>query len=155
MRTRCRRTRGSAAPTWGSRGGSMQEFLQQIVNGIASGSVYGAMALALVLIFRSTGIVNFAQGEMAMFSTFICWGLTEAGIAIAPALAITVGLAFLGGMIIERALIRPVEGGDPLAMVIVTLGLLILLNSAAGWIWGFNNRAFPSLFGEDTFDVGG
>jgi branched-chain amino acid transport system permease protein len=133
----------------------VERFVQDVVNGIADGSVYGALALALVLIFRSTGIVNFAQGEMAMFSTFIAWGLTEAGIAVAPALAIAVVLSFLGGMLIERVLIRPVEGGDPLALVIVTLGLLILLNSAAGWIWGCNNRSFPSLFGDDSFEVGG
>ena len=65
-----------------------------------------------------------------------------------------VALSFLGGMLIERVVIRPVEGGEPLALVIVTLGLLILINSLAGWIWGFNNRSFPSLFGDGSVDVG-
>ncbi len=133
----------------------MEEFVQRVVDGVASGSVYGALALALVLIYRSTGIVNFAQGEMAMFSTFIAWGLLQADIALGLAVLIALALSFAGGMLIERVIIRPVEGSDPLALVIVTLGLLILLNSAAGWIWGFNNRSFPSLFGDESVDVAG
>src|SRR3954451_1431506 len=132
----------------------MSQFIQLVVDGIADGSVYGAVALALVLIFRSTGIVNFAQGEMAMFSTFIAWGLLQAGLGVGLAILAAVAISFLAGMLIERAVIRPVEGGEPLALVIVTLGLLILINSAAGWIWGFNNRSFPSLFGDSSFDVG-
>jgi branched-chain amino acid transport system permease protein len=132
----------------------VSQFIQLVVDGIADGSVYGAVALALVLIFRSTGIVNFAQGEMAMFSTFIAWGLLQAGLGVGVAILASVAISFLGGMLIERAVIRPVEGGEPLALVIVTLGLLILINSAAGWIWGFNNRSFPSLFGDSSFDVG-
>src|SRR3954463_9250074 len=132
----------------------MAEFIQQVVNGLAAGSIYGAVALALVLIYRTTGIVNFAQGEMAMFSTFIAWGLIEAGIPLGLAILMTLVLSFAGGVVIERVIIRPVEGSDPLALVIVTLGLLILLNSAAGWIWGFNNRSFPSLFGDGSVDIG-
>jgi branched-chain amino acid transport system permease protein len=133
----------------------MKEFLQVTIDGIAAGSIYGAVALALVLIFRTTGIVNFAQGEMAMFSTFIAWGLVQADVPLGLAILCTLGLSFAGGMLIERVIIRPVEGSDPLALVIVTLGLLILLNSGAGWIWGFNNRAFPSMFSDERIDVGG
>jgi branched-chain amino acid transport system permease protein len=133
----------------------MTEFVQLVVDGIADGSIYGAVALSLVLIYRSTGVVNFAQGEMAMFSTFVAWGLLQTGLPLAAALALTLVLSFVGGMIIERVIIRPVEGGEPLVLVIVTLGLLILLNSAAGWIWGFSNRSFPSLFGNDSVDVAG
>jgi len=131
----------------------MKEFVQVTVDGIAAGSIYGAVALALVLIYRTTGIVNFAQGEMAMFSTFIAWGLVQADVPLGLAILCTLGLSFAGGMVIERVIIRPVEGSDPLALVIVTLGLLILLNSGAGWIWGFNNRAFPGLFGDETLDI--
>jgi branched-chain amino acid transport system permease protein len=130
------------------------QFIQLVVDGIADGSVYGAVALALVLIFRSTGIVNFAQGEMAMFSTFIAWGLWQAGFPVTLAVLSAVALSFLGGMVIERVVIRPVEGGEPLALVIVTLGLLILVNSLAGWIWGFNNRSFPSMFGDGSVTIG-
>jgi len=133
----------------------VERFIQVIVDGWATGSLYGALAVAVVLIYRSTGIVNFAQGEMAMFSTFIAWGLLQAGLPLGLALAGTLAVSFLGGMVIERAIIRPVEGGEVLTLVIVTLGLYILINSAAGWIWGFGNRAFPSVFGDASFDLAG
>ncbi len=133
----------------------MAEFLQNVVNGIASGSIYGAVALALVLIYRSTGVANFAQGEMAMFSTFVAWGLLQAGVPLLIAAFGAIALSFLGGMIIERVVIRPIEGRDALTLVIVTLGLFITVNAAAGWIWGFNNRAFPSLFSDDRIEIGG
>jgi branched-chain amino acid transport system permease protein len=133
----------------------MERFVQTIVDGVATGSLYGALALAVVLIFRSTGIVNFAQGEMAMFSTFIAWGLLQAGLPLGAAILATLALSFAGGMIIERVIIRPVEGGEVLTLVIVTLGLFILTNSAAGWIWGFETRGFPSLFGDDSVSVAG
>jgi branched-chain amino acid transport system permease protein len=131
----------------------MERFVQLVVDGIAIGSIYGALALALVLIFRSTGIVNFAQGEMAMFSTFIAWALVEGGVPLGLALVATLALSFVGGMVIERVIIRPVEGEDPLTILIVTLGLFILVNSAAGWIWGFNNRAFPRALPDGSADV--
>ena len=133
----------------------MERFVQVIVDGWATGSLYGALALAIVLIYRSTGIVNFAQGELAMFSTFIAWGLLQTGVPLGVALLGALGLSFAGGMLIERVIIRPVEGGEVLTLVIVTLGLYILVNSLAGWIWGFGNRAFPSLFGDSSFDVAG
>jgi len=133
----------------------MEKFIQVIVDGWATGSLYGALAVAVVLIYRATGIVNFAQGELAMFSTFIAWGLLEAGLPLGVAIVGTLGLSFAGGMVIERAIIRPVEGGEVLTLVIVTLGLYIFVNSLAGWIWGFGNRAFPSLFGDDQIDVAG
>jgi branched-chain amino acid transport system permease protein len=97
--------------------------------------------------------VNFAQGEMAMFSTFIAWGLHEGGVPLGLAVLTTVGLSFLAGVVIERGLIRHFEGGEVLTLVIVTLGLFILLNSLAGWIWGFGNRAFPSLFSDGSVNV--
>jgi branched-chain amino acid transport system permease protein len=133
----------------------VEQFLQLVVNGFAEGSVYGALALALVLIFRSTGIVNFAQGEMAMFSTFIAWGLLQADVPLGLAVLGALALSFAGGMVVERVIVRPVEGRDPLTLVILTIGLFILFNSAAGWIWGFNNRAFPGLFGSETVDAAG
>ena len=133
----------------------MERLIQTFVDGIATGSLYGALALAVVLIFRTTGIVNFAQGEMAMFSTFIAWGLLEAGLPLGLAILATLGLSLLGGMLIERVLIRPVEGGEVLTLVILTLGLFILTNSSAGWIWGFENRSFPSIFPDDSVSLGG
>ena len=133
----------------------MDRFIQVVVDGIATGSIYAALALALVLIFRSTGVVNFAQGEMAMFSTFIAWGLHEGGLSIGAAIACTLAISFIAGMVIERVVIRPFEGGQELTLVIVTLGLFILLNSLAGWIWGFGNRGFPSVFGDGATEVAG
>jgi branched-chain amino acid transport system permease protein len=133
----------------------MERFVQVLVDGVATGSIYAAVALALVLIFRSTGIINFAQGEMAMFSTFVAWGLHEGGVPLGLAVLTTLGLSFLAGMAIERTLIRHFEGGDVLALVIVTLGLFILLNGLAGWIWGFENRGFPSVFPDDSWTLGG
>ena len=133
----------------------MERFVQLVIDGIAIGSIYGALALALVLIFRSTGIVNFSQGEMAMFSTFIAWGLVEGGLPLGVALLLAFVLSFVGGMAVERVLIRPVEGADQLTILIVTLGLFILINSAAGWIWGFENRSFPRALPGGTADVGG
>jgi branched-chain amino acid transport system permease protein len=133
----------------------VERFVQVIIDGWATGSLYGALALALVLIYRSTGIVNFAQGEMAMFSTFIAWGLVQADLPLGLALLGALALSFLGGMAIERIIVRPVEGGQVLTLVIVTLGLFILVNSGAGWIWGFGNRSFPSVFPDDTVEVAG
>jgi branched-chain amino acid transport system permease protein len=133
----------------------MERLIQTIVDGVATGSLYGALALAVVLIFRTTGIVNFAQGEMAMFSTFVAWGLLEAGIPLGLAIVGTLVLSLLGGIAIERVVIRPVEGEDPLTLAIVTLGLFILINSGAGWIWGFETRSFPSIFPDDSARIAG
>ncbi len=133
----------------------MERFLQVVVDGVADGSVYATLALALVLIFRSTGVVNFAQGEMAMFATFIAWAVAQAGAPLWLALPAAFAVAFVGGMLVERVLIRPVEGGNPLNLVIVTLGLFIIVNAAAGWIWGFTLRDFPRLFPGGAFSLGG
>jgi branched-chain amino acid transport system permease protein len=133
----------------------MERFVQLVIDGVAIGSIYGALALALVLIFRSTGIVNFAQGEMAMFSTFVAWALVQAGLPLGLALLAALAASFAGGMAIERVIIRPVEGEDPLTILIVTLGLFILVNSGAGWIWGFNNRGFPRALPGGSTKVAG
>jgi branched-chain amino acid transport system permease protein len=133
----------------------MERFIETILDGIGTGSIYGAMALALVLIFRSTGVVNFAQGEMATFSTFIAWGLTQAGLGIGLAILVTLFASLIGGMLIERVIIRPVEGKSELSMVVVTLGLFILLNGLMRWIWGGNTRGFERLFPQDAIAIGG
>ena len=133
----------------------MADFLQQVVSGIASGGVYALLALALVLIYRSTRVVNFAQGEMAMLSTFVCWELIERGLPYWVAFFVTLAVSFAGGVLVERAVIRPVERASGLTVVTVTIGLLILLNGAAAWIWKGEQRALKSPFPSDTFDVGG
>jgi branched-chain amino acid transport system permease protein len=108
-----------------------------------------------VLIYRSTDIVNFAQGEMAMFTTYIAWTLMDRGMPYWSAFALTLGIAFVGGVAVERVVIRPVEHASPIAIVIVTIGLLIALNGLAGWIWSAEVKPFPSAFPNKTFDVRG
>jgi branched-chain amino acid transport system permease protein len=131
------------------------DFLQQVVSGIATGGVYALLALALVLIYRSTGVVNFAQGEMAMFSTFVCWELLDRGLPYWAAFFLTLAISFLGGVAIERLIIRPVERAAALTVVTVTIGLLIMLNGAAAWIWKGQQRTLENPFTNRTFDVGG
>jgi len=124
----------------------MHELLQQVFSGLAAGSIYASVALALVMIYRSTDLVNFAQGEMAMFSTYIAWTLVNAGLPFWGAFAITLIASFVGGMLIERVLIRPVENTPVLAAVVVTIGLLLIFNSVAGWIYSYTVQDFPSPF---------
>jgi branched-chain amino acid transport system permease protein len=132
----------------------MAEFLQQVVSGLASGAIFASLALALVLIYRATDVVNFAQGEMATFSTYIAWSLMDHGLSYWPAFVLTLVLSFLGGAAIERTLIRPVEHRPEIAIVIVTIGLLIALNGLTGWIWGAEVKAFDSPFPNESWEVG-
>jgi branched-chain amino acid transport system permease protein len=131
------------------------QLAQQIVIGLASGGVWASLAVALVLIYRSTGVVNFAQGEMAMFSTFIAWSLVHHGLSYWAAFFLTIAISFLGGIAVERAVIRPVERAPELTLVIVTLGLFFLVNGAARWIWTPETRSLPNAFSPRPIDVGG
>ena len=131
-----------------------QDFAQQIVSGLSTGGIYGSLALAIVIIYRSTGVVNFAQGEMATFSTFIALSLMH-HMAYWPAFLLTCLIAFVGGVAVERVVIRPVENASVLTIVIVTLGLALICNGAAGWIWGAQVRSFPSPFSSRPIHVGG
>jgi branched-chain amino acid transport system permease protein len=131
------------------------EFAQQVVSGLAAGSIYSSLALALVLIYRATDIVNFAQGEMATFTTFVAWSLMNNGFSYWPAFALTLVIAFLGGAAVERTVIRPVEQRPLIVIVIVTIGLLILINGLTGWIWDPQVKSFDSPFPNETVEVGG
>jgi branched-chain amino acid transport system permease protein len=131
----------------------MQLFIDQFFNGIGQGSVYASVALALVIIYRTTGLLNFAQGEMALFSTFVCWWLTDQGLGVWPALGLTILFSFVAGGIIERVIMRPVEGADknPLNAVIVTLGMFLAINALAALIFikpGREALQMPLLFPE-------
>jgi branched-chain amino acid transport system permease protein len=140
------------ATTWSDVG-------QQVVSGLATGSIYASLALAIVIIYRSTGVINFAQGEMATFSAFVAWWLIAdpngpdwpywAGFVV------TLVISFLGGILLERTLIRPVERAPVLTVVMVTLGLAIALNGLIGWIWGAETRSFPSAFSIRPIHVAG
>src|SRR5215211_2021265 len=131
------------------------QLVQQIVIGLASGGVWASLAVALVLIYRSTGVVNFAQGEMAMFSTFIAWSLVHQGLSYWAAFFLTLAISFVGGVAVERAVIRPVERAPELTVVIVTLGLFFVVNGAARWIWTPETRSLPNAFSTRPIDVGG
>jgi branched-chain amino acid transport system permease protein len=133
----------------------MDIFIQQVVSGLATGGIYASLALALVMIYQATDVVNFAQGEMAMFSTYIAWTLLDAGISYWIAFLITVAVSFVGGIVIQRVIIRPVETAPILTIVIVTLGLLVIANSLAGWIWTYVQKPFPSPFPSSPIRVGG
>ena len=128
----------------------MHQLLQQIFSGFAAGAIYASLALALVMIYRATDLVNFAQGEMAMFSTYIAWTLVNAGLPFWAAFVLTLVASFLGGMTIERILIRPVENAPVLAAVVVTIGLLLIFNALAGWIFTYTLQEFPSPFPDRT-----
>jgi branched-chain amino acid transport system permease protein len=129
-------------------------LLQQIVSGLATGSIYGSLALALVMIYQATDVVNFAQGEMAMFSTYLAWTLLNAGLPYWVAFVATLVMAFVGGLLLERLIIRPVENAPVLAIVIVCIGLLVILNSLAGWIYSYIQKPFPSPFPSTPLRVG-
>src|ERR671923_2321571 len=99
------------------------ELGEQVVAGLASGAIYGSLALAIVIIYRSTRVINFAQGEMATFTTFVAWSLMNQGLSFWAAFPIVLAIAFAGGVAIERIVIRPVESASALTIIIVTLGL--------------------------------
>jgi branched-chain amino acid transport system permease protein len=132
------------------------DFLQQIVSGLASGGIYALLALALVIIHRSTGVINFAQGEMATLSAYIAWALiAHHAWSYWPAFVATLALSFLGGVAIHRVVIRPVERGSVLRIVIVTIGLLVAINGFIVWEWSGEPQQLQSPFGTDVYDVGG
>jgi branched-chain amino acid transport system permease protein len=124
----------------------MEAVLLQLLAGLATGSIYASLALALVMIYQATHLVNFAQGEMAMFATYIAWALINAGMPYWAAFLLTVAFAFVFGVLIERVVIRPVEDAPVLAVVVVFIGLLVILNSLAGWIFSYTIKSFPSPF---------
>ena len=133
----------------------MQEFAQQVVSGIAIGGIFASLALALVLIYNAMGLVNFAQGEMAMLATFLAFALINRGMSYWIAFPVTLVLAFAGGIAIQRIVIKPVERAPVLTLVIVTLGLATLVNGIAGFIFGYVPRSFPSPFPSASLDIFG
>jgi branched-chain amino acid transport system permease protein len=132
----------------------MDAFLNQVFAGLATGGIYASVALALVMIYQATHLVNFAQGEIAMFSTYIAWTLIEAGMPYWAAFFLTVAIAFVLGVLIERIIVRPVEQAPVLAVVVVFIGLLVIFNSLAGWIYTYTIKVFPSPFPKEPMHVG-
>src|SRR6202035_3699865 len=113
------------------------------------------MALALVMIYQATHLINFAQGEMAMFSTYFAWKLMDLGEPYWFAFFATVIASFIGGVVIERLVVRPFANAPILASVIVFIGLSLIFNSLAGWLYGFSVTSFDSPFnGRPWFGAG-
>ena len=126
----------------------MEAFLHQVFSGLATGGIYASLALALVMIYQSTNHINFAQGEMAMFSTYLAWSMINGGIPYWWAFLLTVLISFAAGVVIERIIIRPVEHAPVLAIITVFVALLVIFNSVAGWIFTYTIKVFPSPFPE-------
>jgi branched-chain amino acid transport system permease protein len=126
----------------------MEAFLHQVFSGLATGGIYASLALALVMIYQSTNHINFAQGEMAMFSTYLAWSMINAGLPYWWAFLLTVLISFVVGLVIERVVIRPVEHAPVLSIITVFVALLVIFNSVAGWIFTYTIKTFPSPFPE-------
>lgn len=130
----------------------MEAFFLQVLSGLATGGIYASLALAVVMIYKATHVVNFAQGEMAMFSTYLAWQLIQWGMPYWGAFFLTLAISFVGGVLIERIVIRPFESHDAaLAVVTVFIGLFLILNSLAGWTWEYTLKSFPSPFPAQAY----
>jgi branched-chain amino acid transport system permease protein len=128
----------------------MGKFVQLVVDGLSTGSVYAAIALAIVLVHQATGLINFAQGGMAVLSVYVAWWLTTKDVPLILAILASIVFSIAFGAVVERYLMRRFERGDPDTAVVVTIGLLTLITGVAGWLWTYNNQQFPSLFSLDT-----
>ena len=133
----------------------MEGLPHQIVAGIATGGIYASVALAIVMIYQATHHVNFAQGEMATFSTYIALTLIQAGLPYWAAFVLTVAVSFAIGVAVERLLMRPVQNAPVLTHVGVFIGLLLIVGNATGWVFGYTTKVFPSPFESDRPLLGG
>lgn len=133
----------------------MTYFLQQVVDGVSTGVIYALLGLAMVLIFRATGIINFAQGELATIAAFFAWQLNLWGLPIWLAIAATAVIGFGAGAAIERVVIRPVANKDHFTLIMVTLGLFMITNAVTGLVWGYTIQAFPDPFPVAAWTVRG
>ena len=124
----------------------MQAFLHQLLSGIATGGIYASLSLALVMTYQATHHINFALGELAMFSTYIAWSLVQAGFPYWVAFFSTLGFAFVLGVFLQNVLLRPMQNASFFSVVIVFIGLLVIFNSLAGWIFTYTVKTFPSPF---------
>lgn len=126
----------------------MDLFLQQVVSGIATGSIYACMALSVVMIYQAIHHLNFAQGEMAMFSTYIAWQLLQWGVPYWLAFPITIVASLAGGFAVQRIVFKPIENAPVLSHIVIFIALFAIFNSLAGWIWDFTIKSVESPFGE-------
>lgn len=132
----------------------MELFFSQIVNGLATGSIYGLFALAIVIIYQASAIINFSQAELGMLSTYCAWALIEAGFPYWPAFVITLAIAFIIGVLLQRTAIQPIESAPLMTQLMVNIGLTQILNALAGWIFLYNIKTFPSPFSTKPIQIG-
>jgi branched-chain amino acid transport system permease protein len=128
-------------------------FIQLVIDGLSAGSIYAALALAIVLVNQATGLINFAQGAMAVLAAYFAYSFLQLGIPLVLAILLSILASFVLGAIIERFLMRRFEQGDPDTAVVVTIGLLTLITGLCGWIWSYNNLQFPSLFPLESVNI--
>lgn len=133
----------------------MGTFIQLVIDGLSAGSIYAALALAIVLVNQATGLINFAQGGMAVLAAYFAYAFLGWGIPLLLAILLSVLVSFVLGAVIERFVMRRFEQGDPDTAVVVTIGLLTLITGVCGWIWSFNNLQFPSLFPLQNINIFG
>ncbi|MDI1346963.1 MAG: branched-chain amino acid ABC transporter permease [Pseudolabrys sp.] len=128
----------------------MDLFLHQVLAGLATGGIYACMALAIVMIYQAIDSLNFAQGEMAMFSTFIAWQFMQWGMPYWVAFFATIAVSFAAGVAIERVVFKPLRHASLLSHIVVFIALFAIINSVAGFIWDFTIKSFPSPFGTQS-----
>ncbi|MEK7386289.1 MAG: branched-chain amino acid ABC transporter permease, partial [candidate division NC10 bacterium] len=148
-RRRSRDVRGTAAHV------TTAALVHVVVSGLATGSIYALMAISLVIIYNATRTLNFAQGEMLMISTFVGWAVYQrAKLPLAVVMLIAVVAAALLAWAIERAIIRHAISATHFDVLIITLGLSLMLRSAAGIAWTHDDFPFPSFFGNRPVALG-
>lgn len=131
----------------------MERFLQYLFDGISQGSIYALLALGLVIIYRGSGHLNFAQGEMAMISAFLAWWYADLGLSPWLAVVVSAMTAFVVAMGIERFVIRPIGHRSPFAVVVAAIGLFLGFNALAPFAWKITiPEAFESLFPNEPDD---
>lgn len=130
-------------------------MLGYILIGLASGAAYALMGVGIVLVYKGSKVLSFAQGEIGAFGMFVAWTLHDRGLPVPVAALFGVAVAGLLGVVIERFAIRPLEGRPPLAGTVLTLGIALALTYTEGTVWGFNIKSFPSSVGSATFSFGG
>jgi branched-chain amino acid transport system permease protein len=133
------------APIWDIE--AMELLLQQTLAGLSTGGIYALMALAIVMIYQAIDHLNFAQGEMAMFSTFVSWQALQWGLPYWLTFFLTIAISFAGGVVIERVVFKPLKNAPVLSHIVVFIALFAILNSAAGFIWDYTIKSYPTPFG--------
>lgn len=130
----------------------MSLFIERFINGLADGSIYALLALALVVVFRSTGQLNFAQGEIGTMGAFFVSTLTLGGMPVWAAIGCAMVLGFAVSAGVERIVVRPIEHRNPSAVIVALIGVFLAVNQLVAMIWGVDARSLPSVFPDDADD---